>query len=53
MRNALGYLQQAQAELEAGSHDKGGHRVSALELTRQAVSEVQSGIRYDNQNPGR
>lgn len=48
MSAALDHLQQAQKELEAGSHDKGGHRVKALSLVKQAMSEVQQGIQYDN-----
>ena len=48
MSAALDHLQKAQKELEEGSHDKGGHRVKALALVKQAMSEVQQGIQYDN-----
>jgi hypothetical protein len=48
MNAAMDHLQQAQKELEASSHDKGGHRVKALSLIKQAMSEVQQGIQYDN-----
>jgi len=48
MTAALDHLQRAQKELEEGSHDKGGHRVKALSLVKQAMSEVQQGIQYDD-----
>lgn len=48
MTQALQYLQQAEAQLEEGSHDKGGHRQRALDLVKQAISETQQGIQYDN-----
>ena len=50
MRAALQNLREAQRHLNAGSHDKGGHRVKALELANQAISEVEQGIRYDNRH---
>lgn len=48
MNAALDHLRQAQKELEAGSSDKGGHRVKAIALVKQAMSEVQQGVQYDN-----
>ena len=48
MNAAVDHLQQAQKELEAGSSDKGGHRVKAIALVKQALDEVQRGIQYDN-----
>lgn len=48
MRQALDNLRDAQRALEQASHDKGGHRAKALQLTRQAIDEVQAGIRFDN-----
>jgi hypothetical protein len=48
MSTALDHLQQAEKELEAASHDKGGHRVKALSLIKEAISQVQQGIQYDN-----
>jgi len=48
MTAALDHLQQAEKALEAGSSDKGGHRVKALSLVKHAMSEVQQGIQYDN-----
>ena len=48
MQEALRHLQAATAELERATHDKGGHREKALELTRQAIQHVNEGIQYDN-----
>ena len=48
MNAALQHLQEAQKNLEAAAHDKGGHRVKAIGLIKQAISEVQQGIQYDN-----
>lgn len=48
MRAALEHLQAAQRELEASSHDKGGHRVKAVSLVKQAIVQVNQGIEYDN-----
>ncbi|HEY1270576.1 MAG TPA: hypothetical protein VGF08_01265 [Terriglobales bacterium] len=48
MNDALNHLQEAQKALEAGSSDKGGHRVKAISLVKQAMSEVQQGIQFDN-----
>lgn len=40
MYSALEYLQKAEKKLENASHDKGGHRVKALELIRAAKIEI-------------
>jgi len=48
MNAALQHLQEAQRNLEAATHDKGGHRVKAIRLIKQAMAEVQQGIQYDN-----
>ena len=48
MRDALASLQSAKGALEQATHDKGGHRAKALELTRAAIDQVQAGIRFDN-----
>ena len=48
MRDALRSLVSAKSALERASHDKGGHRVKALELVSGAIAEVQAGIRIDN-----
>jgi hypothetical protein len=44
MENALTDLKMARGELQAALHDKGGHRVNALNLTNQAIGEVEAGI---------
>jgi hypothetical protein len=44
MENALTALQNARTQLTKADHNKGGHRVRAIELINQAISEVQSGI---------
>jgi hypothetical protein len=46
MQNALGYLQSARTELSIATPDKGGHRVAALSLVNQAISQVHQGIAY-------
>ena len=48
MRDALESLRSAARSLEQASHDKGGHRAKALQLTKQAIDEVQAGIKFDN-----
>lgn len=30
--------------------DKGGHRVKAIQLTKDAIDEVKKGIAFDNKN---
>jgi hypothetical protein len=50
MENALAALQTAKAELQKASKDKGGHRENAIRLINEAISEVQKGIRYDEQH---
>ena len=44
MQAALHALRNSKAELEAALPDKGGHRVKALGLIDQAITEVQAGI---------
>ena len=50
MHQALEQLRAAAGSLEAATHDKGGHRAKALELTRAAIVQVEEGIRYDNRH---
>ena len=47
MRSALVNLRSAKAQLEKAESDKGGHRVRAIELTQQAIDEVQKGVDSD------
>jgi hypothetical protein len=44
MQNALGDLQAAKSELEMASPNKGGHRVTAINLINGAIGEVEQGI---------
>jgi hypothetical protein len=37
-------LQNARAEVQVAEANKGGHRVNAIRLVNEAISEVQSGI---------
>ena len=46
MEQALGNLHAARINLEVSSPDKGGHRVQALELVNQAITQVRLGIRF-------
>jgi len=44
MHSALDYLRAARDQLEQASHDKGGHRVKAINLVSEAIREVKAGI---------
>jgi len=46
MEAAIQHLREAQNNLQNASTDKGGHRVRAMELINQAMSEVQAGMQY-------
>jgi CubicO group peptidase (beta-lactamase class C family) len=48
MQAALERLREAQRELEAATHDKGGHRSRAVSLVKQAIVQVNQGIQYDS-----
>ncbi|WP_291611764.1 hypothetical protein [Bradyrhizobium sp.] len=50
MRAALASLQNARAQLQTATPDKGGHRVKAIDLVNAAIAEVQRGIAFDNRN---
>jgi hypothetical protein len=47
MKAALDELRAARKELEMALHDKGGHREKALQLTNDAITQVERGIEYD------
>lgn len=51
MKATLQALGAAQHELEVAAHDKGGHRVAALQLLGQASGEVQAGMQYAASHP--
>lgn len=44
MRAAIQHLEAAKAELQRAEHDKAGHREKALQLTDDALREVNEGI---------
>ncbi len=41
---ALDHLKAARIELEKAEHDKGGHRVKALEFVDRAIEQTKKGI---------
>lgn len=44
MRSALDDLRAARSELSVATHNKGGHRVTAIGLVDQAINEVKEGM---------
>ena len=44
MQAALDSLRAARSELQAAEHNKGGHRVKAIELVDSAITETKLGI---------
>jgi len=50
MVNARNALKSAISYLEAATPDKGGHRTNAMKLTRQAIEEVNLGIKYADEH---
>ena len=44
MQNALDSLNTAKSELKVATHNKGGHRATALRLVNQAIGETEAGI---------
>jgi hypothetical protein len=50
MRSALDHLTAADLFLAKATADKGGHRKKARQLIGLAISEVKSGIKFDNKN---
>lgn len=50
MKLAKGHLQAALDNLGRATADKGGYRVDAMKLIREAISETQKGIDYDRAN---
>lgn len=51
MRAAKDNLEDALKYLKKATADKGGHRERAMSLVSQAISSVNNGIAYDQQNP--
>ncbi|MDY7226872.1 hypothetical protein [Hyalangium rubrum] len=50
MKDALVHLQSALDSLEKAASDKGGHRVKAIQSTKDAIDEVKKGIAFDNKH---
>jgi F0F1-type ATP synthase epsilon subunit len=50
MQEAKNHLQEALNHLQNATADKGGHRTRAIELTRDAIAEVNKGIAFDRSN---
>lgn len=50
MQEARSHLQDALNHLQRATADKGGHRARAIELTREAIGEVNKGIAFDRSN---
>ncbi len=50
MQAALQSLQEARAHLANATHDKGGHRVDAIQAVDRAIAQVQRGIDFDRRN---
>ncbi|HQU84959.1 MAG TPA: hypothetical protein PKY59_17600 [Pyrinomonadaceae bacterium] len=50
MKIARDHLQNALNNLEKATADKGGYRVNAMQIVRDAISEVNKGIEYDRKN---
>lgn len=48
MKAALQALENAAASLEKAADDKGGHRVKAIGLVKDAIDQVQRGIQAGN-----
>lgn len=46
MVNALSALQAARQQLEQAAPDKGGHRVQAIQLVDQAITQVEMGMQF-------
>lgn len=50
MQAALASLQEAKAQLDKATADKGGHRAKAIDFVRQAIDETKAGIEFDKKN---
>ena len=52
MEAAMQNLREAEQALSRATSDKGGHRVRALNLVRQAEQEVNAGVHFDDNHGG-
>ncbi len=50
MQAALAALETAQTQLEKATSDKGGHRVKAKQLVKDAIVQVKKGIEFDDEH---
>jgi ABC-type transporter Mla subunit MlaD len=50
MEKAKTDLEQALNNLKNATADKGGHRNKAIDLVKEAIDEVEKGIKYDRRN---
>ena len=50
MSAAYGHLQQAKAELERATANKGGHREKAMQMVDQAMRQIEEGEQYQQQH---
>lgn len=50
MSAAYGHLQQAKAELEKATPNKGGHREQAMQAVDQAMRQIEEGEQYYQQH---
>ena len=50
MQAALDALRTADRQLAEATDDKGGHKVRAHRLVRQAIQEVEKGMRFDRRH---
>lgn len=50
MSAAMGHLEQAKAELEKSTPNKGGHREKAMQLVDEAMQQVREGEQYYEQH---
>lgn len=53
MAAAIGHLQQAKADLEGATPNKGGHREKAIQLVDQAIEQVRAGEAYYEEHRGK
>lgn len=52
MERALSAMFSALASLRESTPDKGGHRVKAMNLIQQAITETQNGIEFADEHGG-
>lgn len=50
MRDAVVLLREARRQLKEASHDKGGYREQAMELTQHAIDQLKEGIRFSDRH---